>query len=243
MKEKALLKNIILLLITLIISNTSYSADSNSCSIFKDNKCYYDAEKAVSYALNQVHSSEWNKFFPNYTDLGGNCTNFANQSILAGLVGSTSPKDLYNKGKFFSTDKSANSPNKWYFIGKNGNTFDLSHSWKGAKELKAYADSNANVKYKGMHFEFITRDSSSKSLEFSKIKKGDLMFADWTGDGNIDHTMIITNKTSNNYSGIYVTYQNASGYSEQKNIALSKINKTNTIFYVYRPTFYSDFGL
>lgn len=55
--------------------------------------------------------------------------------------------------------------------------------------------------------------------------------------------MIITNKTSNNYSGIYVTYQNASGYSEQKNIALSKINKTNTIFYVYRPTFYSDFGL
>lgn len=150
---------------------------------------------------------------------------------------------MYNKGKFFSTDKSANSPNKWYFIGKNGNTFNLSHSWKGAKELKAYADSNANVKYKGMHFEFITRDSSSKSLEFSKIKKGDLMFADWTGDGNIDHTMIITNKTSNNYSGIYVTYQNASGYSEQKNIALNKINKTNTIFYVYRPTFYSDFGL
>lgn len=82
MKEKAL-KNIVLLLITLIISNKSYSANNNSCSIFKDNKCYYDAEKAVSYALNQVHSSEWNKFFPNYTDLGGNCTNFANQSILA----------------------------------------------------------------------------------------------------------------------------------------------------------------
>ena len=132
---------------------------------------------------------------------------------------------------------------KLYFIGKSGNGWNLSSSWKGAKELKKYADANTNIKYKGMHFDFITKDSSSKSLEFSKIKLGDIVFADWTSDGIIDHTMIVTNKSGNSYGGVSVTYQNASGYKERRNISLSAINKVNTVFYVYRPTFYSDNGL
>ena len=94
-----------------------------------------------------------------------------------------------------------------------------------------------------LHFDFITKDSSSTSLEFSKIKLGDIVFADWTSDGIIDHTMIVTNKSGNSYGGVSVTYQNASGYKERRNISLSAINKANTVFYVYRPTFYSDNGL
>ena len=56
----------------------------------------------------------------------------------------------FKGGKFFATDRNANSPNKWYFIGKSGNGWNLSSSWKGAKELKRYADANANIKYKGI---------------------------------------------------------------------------------------------
>lgn len=228
---------------SLLLATTAFAADNSSCSNFKDGKCYYNADKAIEYALNQVHSNEWNKWFPNYTDLGGNCTNFANQAILAGLTGDTSPESIYKKGKYFSIDSNGNSPYKWFFIGKNGNNWNLSSSWKGAKELKSYADSNANVKYKGMHFEFITKDSSSSSLSFSKIQKGDIIFADWTNDGSIDHTMIVTKKTMNSYNGIYVTYQNASGYTEKKNTSLASINSNKTVFYVYRPTFYNDSGL
>ena len=223
--------------------SAAYSADGSSCSNFKGGKCYYNANIAVRYALNQVLSNEWNKWFPTYTDFGGNCTNFVNQAILAGLTGKITPEEVYKKGKFFATDRNANSPNKWYFIGKSGNGWNLSSSWKGAKELKRYADANANIKYKGMHFDFITKDSSSTSLEFSKIKLGDIVFADWTSDGIIDHTMIVTNKSGNSYGGVSVTYQNASGYKERRNIYLSAINKANTVFYVYRPTFYSDNGL
>lgn len=228
---------------SLLLTTTTFTANNSSCSNFKDGKCYYNADKAVTYAINQLDSKEWNDYFPEYTDFGGNCTNFANQAILAGLVGSISPKKLYSNAKFFATDKYSNSPNKWYFINKSGGVVNASHSWKGAKELKSYADSNTNIKYKGMHFKFITKDSSTKSLEFSKINKGDIIFSDWTGDGTIDHTMIVTNKTGNSYKGVFVTYQNATGYEKRKNITLSSINKKNTVFYVYRPTFYSDSGL
>lgn len=224
------MKKAILLTSLLCLSSSSFSANSNSCSNFKDNKCYYDADKAVTYAINQLDSKEWNDYFPEYTDFSGNCTNFANQAILAGLVGSTSPKELYSNAKFFATDKHSNSSNKWYFINKSGGVVNASRSWKGAKELKA--DANANEKYKGMHFKFITKDSSTKSLKFSKINKGDIIFSDWTRYGTIDHTMIVTNKTGNSYKGVFVTYQNATGYEKRKNITLSSINKKNTVFYI-----------
>ena len=80
--------------------SAAYSADGSSCSNFKGGKCYYNANIAVRYALNQVLSNEWNKWFPTYTDFGGNCTNFVNQAILAGLTGKITPEEVYKKGKF-----------------------------------------------------------------------------------------------------------------------------------------------
>lgn len=38
--------------------------------------------------------------------------------MLAGLTGKIKPEEVYKKGKFFATDRNANSPNKWYFKGE-----------------------------------------------------------------------------------------------------------------------------
>lgn len=59
--------------------------------------------------------------------------------------------------------------------------------------------------------------------------------------------MIVTQKYScNSYSCVKVAYHNSAGNSMQKNRSLSSINSQynyNAIFHIYRPTFYSDYGL
>jgi len=70
--------------------------------------------------------------------------------------------------------------------------------------------------YRGLHFTFVTDDSPTRALDFSKIKVGDIIFADWgyhtyTVDEYIDHVMIVTQKTGNSYEGIKVTYQSGGG--------------------------------
>ena len=93
-----------------------------------------------------------------------------------------------------------------------------------------------------VYLNFITKDSPTEVLSFSQIRLGDVIFADWEGDDDVDHTMIVTYKSANTYSGTYVTYQSSDGTVPKKNISLSQINDLNTVFHVYRPTFYSDLG-
>ncbi len=230
-------KSLLMIALTFGISN-AYSANHNTCGNYNNNKCFYNPNVAKKYALNQVYENDQNKYFNDYTNNGGNCTNFVNQAILAGLIGSTSPKKLYDTRSSYYADYYGYSPYRWYFAGKNNS----SSSWRGATALETYAIKNKNPSYKGLHFKFITRDSKTKPLNFKKIKVGDIIFADWEGDNDVDHSMIVTGKNYNGYSGIYVTYQSSAGTVPKKNRALNIINKPNIIFHVYRPTFYSDYG-
>jgi len=233
------MKHFVLLLgMLLCLNSVAFGADENSCGDYEYGKCYYDSSFAVSYATEQVFSSEWNTYFPDYTTLGGNCTNFANQAIMAGLVGTTSPATVYNNRLEYDTDYYGSGPNYWYYISKTL----VSSSWKGAGELYYYAINNNNSTYRGLHFDFITKDSPTEALNFSQIRLGDVIFADWDGNNDVDHTMIVTYKSANTYSGTYVTYQSSEGTTPKRNISLSQINDINTVFHVYRPTFYSDTG-
>ncbi|HIP95408.1 MAG TPA: hypothetical protein EYH20_08745 [Leucothrix sp.] len=61
----------------------------------------YSSSKSALYAKNNVHKpysgSRWRKNpFLNVSGVGGNCTNFANQSIAAGLFEKTTPRSLNN---------------------------------------------------------------------------------------------------------------------------------------------------
>ena len=228
--------------LSLILSANAYSADSNSCSDYDSatKKCNYQRSVAVQYADNNWNYTTDNIPFPYYSvGTAANCANFISQAILAGLVGSTNRKTLWNELSNFATDNGSNTPLEWYYISDS----DRGPAWTGAAKMYEYATSNKSS-YKGMHFDYVTHDTTSSFMDYNAVKEGDVIFADWDGDSTIDHTMIVTDFSDlrDAYDKIHVTYQS----SERHNKSLSAINKEknyNALFYVYRPTFYRDTGL
>ncbi len=240
--EEVKMKGLIFLIVGILLcfNTPAFAANSNTCANYYDNKCHYSSTNAVNYALSMIdNKNTWNAYFPSYraSELGGDCTNFASQAILAGLIGTTSPQVAYNNSESFAIDSNG-CTYCWYFKHES----NASYAWKGANELYIYAEENANPSYKGLHFQLRTEDNPTQALDFSRISEGDIIFADWEGNGVVDHTMIVTRKRYNGYYGIDVTYENADPHPVKKNVSLGSINSTNTIFYVYRPIYYTDYG-
>ena len=75
----------------------------------------YDAANAANYALTYSGSdtSFYNENFNSYADVGGDCMNFASQSIWAGLGMDNSPHKISN-GKLFKNLKDSITPDGWY---------------------------------------------------------------------------------------------------------------------------------
>lgn len=210
----------------------------------------YNANSAANYAKSfyntPYNSTNGGNPFTNFVNLnGGNCTNFVSQALIAGLTGKNNPKDVFAERVNFTADKSALYLS-WYFL---SNT-DRGPAWTGASKLYEYARSNRSS-YKGLHFSFVTNDSPTKFMDYNSVRVGDVIFADWTSDGTIDHAMIVTvfsNSIFNRgYNHIRVTYQggeqNPVGKTDK---GLGDINdqyNKRVSFYVYRPLDYKDTGL
>lgn len=82
----------------------------------------YNREKAVEYALRWAYG--YNPDFYNFNAIGGDCTNFASQCLLAG-------------GSVMNFD----SPLGWFYINVN----NRSPSWTGVNELYEFLISNDGV--------------------------------------------------------------------------------------------------
>lgn len=227
----AIFKNMVIAGTLAAIANTAYAAGTGSCSGYNTTtkSCTYKPSNAVTYATTYALNGTGNTGFPDYTGVGGDCTNFVNSAIMAGLVGNTDPNTVVSNAKYFALSS------LWYF--KWGTPFTRGPAWTGANDFYKFAK---GTRTSGMKFTFITKDSSTKALTFNSIKTGDVVFADWTGDGTIDHSMLVTRIDSRSYSGIRVSYRNSTGYSPQVNRALSAFNSSTTIFHVYRPDNYQD---
>lgn len=231
-------------IITYAHLNVAWSADPNSCANYNtgNDRCYYNADAAVTFALDRVLEPD-SVYFSDYTEgYGGNCTNFASQVLLAGLTGKTTSKEIWKAREKYTVDLEKGCVFCWYFIKDNNKSpAILGNAFIIADELYKYAKGNKDSDF-GMHFNFITKDGPSTSLEVSKVKKGDIIFADWKGDGIIDHSMIVTGKTNaQNYYSILVSYQNAEGYDIWKDRTLGSMNEPDIVWHVYRPTFYTDY--
>ena len=209
-----------------------------------DTHLTYDADWAVKYATanyNRVYGSgkDDNPFsdYSSYTP-GGNCTNFAGQVLIAGFIKSDSAKTVYGRRYDFDIDASGTGPYRWYFRSDG----DRGPAWTGAPKLREYADNNKPA-YRGLHFSFITNDTATTPLEVEKVVKGDFIFADWTGDGSIDHTMVVTEKKpGKTYNTIRLTFQT----DNKTDRGLGDINVAygrKALFYVYRPVDYNPAGL
>lgn len=190
---------------------------------------------------------------------GGNCTNFASQSILAGLTGKTSPVDVYNQRNSFLIER--NDGQSWYLtcnepkVG-SGSTDCRSFSWGLVANMKLYADDSINrtSTKKGLRFQFVTKTSLASGilfpLDYTKVKVGDIIFADFNYNyksaSNIpDHTMIVTEimplakapdnyTTVEKYNTIRLTYQTLN----KTGVKLGDFYAANKALYVYRPIDY-----
>lgn len=227
--------------LTLLFISASASADEYRT---------YSGSSAASYALGNYNRaygiSSWENPFTDYSSLlvGGNCTNFVSQAILGGLLRTSSAKTAFDKRQDFDIDRISTSTYKWFFV---SDAF-RGPAWTGAHKLFEYAKYNKSS-YKGLHFTLVTKDTLSSFMDYTKVKVGDIVFADWNHDGRIDHSMIVTAYESwrLGYNEIRVTSQS----TNFANRGLGDINEKyrsadgtyQALFYVYRPTDYNPSGL
>lgn len=221
----------------------------------------YDASWAVKYVyknLNVPYNSKTDAYEAGknpYIDgekignAGGNCTNFAGQAILAGLIKKDDILSVWNNRNTYNIDKtvSPNSSLRWFYESSSSRGV----AWTSANSLYQYADKNKST-YKGIHFQKITFDTPTSFMDYKSVKVGDIIFADWEGDKTIDHTMIVTQKYD---GGIWDTLRGYSGYNRirvsyqsiiRQDKGLGDINETlkyKALFYVYRPIDYNSAGL
>jgi hypothetical protein len=225
----------VVFLIFLSMSNTQAYADSYKT---------YSGTSAAAYAednYNVTYGSGIgeNPFF-DYETIGNyNCTNFASQAIIGGLINSTDPLTVYNNRKSFDVDKYG-GVYRWYFW----SAYDYGMAWNGAHALYNYAAGNLST-YKGLHFTFVTNDTPTTLMDYNSVQVGDIIFADWDNNDTMDHTMIVTRIDTwrTGYDKIRVTYQSP---VNTPNRGLGDINiqyNYNAIFYVYRPLDYNPDGL
>ncbi len=234
---------------SLFVSMPSYSANSSSCSNYSNGKCYYSPSLASYYARIRAYNTEnpndnIGGTFPYYTGEAANCTNFASQAILAGLMGSVNKATIWSNRKEFNTDEDGGTyDQKWYFNSDS----DRGPAFTGANKMYEYAVNNKNS-WKGMHFDYVSDDETGV-IDFMKVKVGDIIFNDWQRDGVIDHVMVVTiidTSNTSNYGRIKVTYQSVERRDRKLSDVYSQKNEEGfhyTTSYVYRPTFYSDIGL
>ncbi|CAM2008804.1 amidase domain-containing protein [Acanthopleuribacter pedis] len=205
----------------------------------------YNAAYAAAYAIKNYNLAYGNGSSQNpFTDYdgeteGGNCTNFVSQCLVAGFIQTTSPKKVFQERFDFDTDRNSGSYYEWFFH----NDGDRGPAWTGAAKLYEYAVHNPSH-YKGLHFQYITHDTSSDFMEYTKVRVGDIIFVDWEGNGSIDHAMIVTKYESWRwgYNEIRVTYQ--SNNRLHKGLGdLNEEHNYDALFYVYRPLDYNPEGL
>ena len=198
-------------------------------------KSVYNGGYAAAYANSFCGLPIYNNLFPNYANSGGDCVNFASQCIVAGLTWNATGKTVYTSAPSFSADRY--SPLAWFFSGSTHST-----SWTYAPALLQYAKSN-RPEYKGLHFQFVTEDTSKTYMDVMKVQVGDIIFCDWNNDGTMDHVAIVTGIRAGQSDYNRVRY--AAHTTDAKDAGLGDLNKYygyRAIFHVYRPTDYNFSG-
>ncbi|WP_339197286.1 amidase domain-containing protein [Solibacillus sp. FSL R5-0449] len=134
----------------------------------------------------------WDSFNPEYPVFRDDCTNFISQCLRAG---GAPMRGAPNRGQ------------GWWMIGQPER---WSYSWSVAHSLRWYLETSTQ----GLR---ATRVNSASELQL-----GDIIFYDFTGDGRIDHSTIVTRikqgvpyvnaHTSNSSDRLY-TYEDSTAYT------------------------------
>ncbi|MDQ9948732.1 MULTISPECIES: amidase domain-containing protein [Acinetobacter] len=227
--------NIIISLFIILVSNSVSAA--------------YTPSTAVSYAVNNynlLYSTTSNPFI-NVSDKGGNCTNFANQTISGGLLGITNSKTLNQTLLSQSAAvKAVQNTSVFYKCNTTGNTCQTI-AWRGAQPMFTYSANSTSLQSKGVRLNLVTKttlvNGTLSPLDLSKIRVGDIVYLDFNfvigGSSNsVDHTAVVTAVNPESwydvtqtmkYNNIKLTYQSYN----TTNKGLGDMNAP--AIYIYRP--------
>jgi hypothetical protein len=160
----------------------------------------YNRVTSVMYAINHVFNPNSN--YPNYSNYGGDCTNFVSQCLEAG--GWTQITSGTNK--WFHAMGYSSPPSSTY----------RSPSWTGASNLYAFLSSSSRV--------------SSTPTSITSLNVGDVVQR--ISNGSAHHTMIVTRRsTVNGLVKIEAHYRNASGYSPQSYANITSLSSSSAKFW------------
>lgn len=136
----------------------------------------YNRQAAVDYAKVNAYNNVPGSWL--YQFHGGDCTNFVSQS-------------LYLAGGWPERGTQWAPQYQWYFDG----VFNSQHSnsWTVVGEFGDFITTSG----RGTKVSFSHNDVWARPTQFTT---GDILQADWTGDGSWDHTMMITGITGNDVS-------------------------------------------
>lgn len=200
------------------------SSDEYDELLLKSGTSYsYSAKEAVKFANKYWDNISKVKNYFDYTNQGGDCTNFLSHCLM--------------KGRWTQN-------NSWFFIsdGSSGNDmkkYKRSPSWTKAKEFynyitatgSMYKNSNGNKRVTAIFSNLLVPKASDKSTKwtafYDKVKKLELGDIVQLGDGGktatITHSMIVTTVRSKT-PYVKVTYRNAIGHSEQNDLPIDKLS-------------------
>ncbi|MGW8361655.1 amidase domain-containing protein [Streptomyces wedmorensis] len=146
-----------------------------------------DPDPTSGYDYNKMAAyadKYWKRGNSDYRSYPSDCTNFISQAMRAGGWATTAGSAMSRKDN-----------NKWFYASF---TWTTSYTWAGAENWYWFASKHSKR----------TRILSS----VWQMGKADVLQADWKRDGTIDHTMIVTSRTSNE---AYLTYHTPSVHNKK----------------------------
>ena len=204
---------------------------------------------AVSYAVNNyniAYSSNGNPFI-NVSGVGGNCTNFANQSISGGLLGSTNSKTLnQNLISQSSAVKATQNTSIFYKCNSVSNACQTI-ACRGAQSMFSYSANSTNLQSSGVRLNLATKtalvNGSLTSLDISKIRVGDIVYLDFDyvaggSNNSVDHTAVVTAVNPESWYDVTdkMKYNNVKLTYQSNNVTNKGLGDMDAkAIYVYRP--------
>lgn len=158
---------------------------------------------ASNYALQWALSRN-----PNYINFSNDCTNFASQALRAG-------------GWKDTTSLNSTQDASWFYKSST----NYAQTWSTAHGLKNRLTNGYELGATKLGKSFL---GTGPEYLNNQIRVGDIILADWTGDGRYDHTMVVTEV---NFSSTLVSYHS----TDRKNYSMSDVSSSspNATFIVY----------
>lgn len=167
----------------------------------------YNPQAAVNYARTYGGPGRNN---PSYITFSNDCTNFVSQVLKAGGWRDTVTKDYNQASSWFYTNKSTYSFT-WINAGGLKNRFENGYERSLIKLGNSYG---------GFGPAYLN----------SQIADGDIISADWEGDGRYDHQMVVT---AHSFNETYVTYHSTNRVDNpMSTVAASAPNAQYGVFHV-----------